>query len=45
MPTRWGKTFSVGETSAQMDPTLKDTLNTFIARMDHKGQRLQEFRD
>jgi len=42
MPTRSGKTFSVGETSAQIDTSLKDTLNTSIARMYQAG--LQEFR-
>jgi len=41
MPTRSGITFSVGETSAQMDPSLKDTLNALIARIDQMDRRLQ----
>jgi len=45
MPTRSGRTFSVRETSAPMDPSLKDKLNTLIARMDQMDQRLQEFKD
>ena len=45
MLTRSGRTFSVGETSAPMDPNLKDTLNTLIVWMDQMNQRLQEFRD
>ena len=28
MPTRSGRTFSVGETSVPMDPNLQDTVNT-----------------
>ena len=28
MPTRSGRTFSVGEISAPMDPSIHDTLNT-----------------
>jgi len=34
MPTRSERTFSVGETSSPMDPSLKDTLNILITRMD-----------
>ena len=28
-----------------MDPSLKDTLNALLARMDQMDQRLQEFKD
>jgi len=45
MSTKSGRTFPVGETSAPIDPNLKDTLNTLIARIDQMDQRLQEFRD
>jgi len=45
MPTRSGRTFSVGKTSTPMDPTLKNTLNTLIARMDQMDRHLQEFRE
>jgi len=33
MPTRSGRTFSVGETFTPMDPNLQDTLNTIIDKM------------
>ena len=45
MPSKSGRTFSVGETSASIEPTLKDTANTLIARMDQMDWRPQEFRD
>jgi len=35
MQTRSGRIFYIEETSAPIDPNLKDTLNTLIARMDH----------
>jgi len=34
MPTRSGRIFSEGETSASMDPNLQDTLNILIDRME-----------
>ena len=45
MPIRSGRTFSVGETFTPMDFSLKDILNTLIARMVQMNRRLQEFRD
>ena len=45
MPTRSGRTFSVGETSAPMDPSIHDTLNTLIDKIEKMGQQLQEVRD
>ena len=36
MPTRSGRTFSVRETSALMDLSLKYTLNTLLTKMDQK---------
>jgi len=45
MPTRSGRIFSAEELSAPMNPSLKDILNTLIARMDQMDQRLEEFRD
>ena len=44
MPTK-SDNFSVGETSASMDLSLKDTLNTLLAKMDQMDQRLQEYKD
>ena len=38
-PTRRGKIFSVGETSAPIDPNLQDTLHTLITRIDGMDQR------
>jgi len=40
MPIRSGKTFSVGKTSAPMDLSLKDILNTLLTKMDQMDQRL-----
>jgi len=45
MPIRSGRTFSVGETYAPMDPNLQDTLNTIIDKMKKMDQQLQEVRD
>jgi len=45
MPTRSGRTFSVGEIFSPMDPNFKNTLNTLIVRMDKIDRRLQEFKD
>jgi len=45
MPTRSGRIFSIGETSASMNPSLQNTLKTLIARMDQMDQQLLEFRD
>ena len=44
MPIRSGRTFSVGETYAPMDPNLQDTLNTIIDKMKKMNQQLQEVR-
>ena len=44
MPIR-SENFLVGETSALVDSSFKDTLNTLIARMNQMDQRLQEFKD
>ena len=43
MPTS-GRTFSVGETSAPMDPNIQDTLNTLIDKIEKMDQQLQEVR-
>ena len=45
MPTRSGKTFSVGETSAPMDPNIQDTLNTLIDKIEKIDQQLQKVRN
>jgi len=45
MPTRSGRTFYVGETSAQLDPNIHDTLNTLIDKIEKIDQQLQEIRD
>jgi len=45
MPTRSGRTFSVGESSASMDPSIQDTLNTLIDKIEKMEQQLQEVRD
>ena len=45
MPTRSGKTFSVGETSAPMDSSIHDTLNTLIDKIEKVDQQLQEVRE
>ena len=45
MPTRSGRTFSVGETSAPMDPNIHDTLNTILNKIEKMDQQLQEVRD
>jgi len=45
MPTRSGKTFSVGETSAPMDSIIHDTLNILIDKIEKMDQQLQEVRD
>ena len=42
MPTRSGRTFSVGETFSPMDLSFKDTRNILIARIDQMDQRLRE---
>ena len=43
MPIRSGITFFVGETSAPMDPSLQNTLNTIIDKME-KMDQLQKVR-
>ena len=45
MPTRSGRTFSVGETSAPIDPNIQDTLNTLIDKIEKMDQQLQKVRD
>ena len=45
MPGRSGRTFSIGETSAPMDPNLQDTLKTIIDKMEKMDQQLREVRD
>ena len=45
MHTRSGRTFSVGETSAPMDPNIQDTLNTHIDKIEKMDRQLQEVRD
>jgi len=45
MPTRSGRTFSVGETSAPMNPSIHDILNTLIDKIEKMDQQLQEVRD
>jgi len=45
MPSRSGTTFSVGETSAPMDPNIQDTLNTIIDKIKKMDKQLQEIKD
>jgi len=45
MPTRSGRTFFVGEISTPMDPSIQDTLNTLIDKIEKMGQQLQEVKD
>jgi len=45
MPTRSGRTFSVGETSVPMDHNIQDTLNTLIDKIEKIDQQLQEVRE
>jgi len=45
MPTRSDRTFSVGETSAPMDPNIQDTLNTLIYKIEKMNRQLKEVRD
>jgi len=45
MPIRSGRTFSVGEISAPMDPNILDTLNTLIDKIGKMNQLQQEVRD
>ena len=45
MPPRSDRTFSIGETSAPMDPSIHDTLNTLIDKIEKMDQQLQEVRD
>jgi len=45
MPSISDKIFSVGEIYAPIDLSHKDTLNTFLAKMDQMDQRLQEYKD
>ena len=45
MPTRSGRTFSVEETSAPMDPRIRDTLNTILSKIENMDRQLQEVRD
>jgi len=44
MPTRSGRTYSVGETLAPVDPNIQDTLNTLIDKIEKMDQQLQEVR-
>ena len=45
MPTRSGRTFSVGETSTPMDPSIHDTFNIILNKIEKMDQQLQEVRD
>jgi len=45
MPTRSGRTFSVGETSAPMDLNIHDTLNTILNKIKIIDRQLQDVRD
>ena len=45
MPIRSGRIFSVGETSAPMDPSIHDTLNTILNKIEKIDRQLQEVRD
>jgi len=45
MPTRSGRTFSIGDTAAPMDPNIHETLNTLIDKIEKMDQQLQEVRD
>ena len=45
MTTEVVKKFFIGETFAPIDLSLKDTLNTLLAKKDQLDQRLQEYRD
>jgi len=45
MSAKSDRTFSVGETSAPMDLSIHDTLNTLIDMMEKMNQQLQEVRD
>jgi len=45
MPTRSGRTFSVGETSTPMNPSIQNTLNTLIDKIEKMDQQVQEVRD
>ena len=45
MPTRSGRTFSIGETSAPMDPSIHDTLNTILQKIESMDRQLQEVKD
>jgi len=42
MPTRSGRTFSVGETSAPMNPIIHDTLNIILNKIEKMNRHLQE---
>ena len=45
MPIKSGRTFSVWETSAPMDPSIHDTLNTILNKKEKMDRQLQEVRD
>ena len=45
MPTKSGRTFSVEETSALMNPSIHDTLNTILKKIKNMDRQLQEVRD
>ena len=45
MPTRSGRTFSVRETSTPMDPSIHDTLNTILNKIENIDKQLQKVRD
>ena len=45
MPTRSGRTFSVGEISTPMDTSIHEALNTLIDKIEKMDQQLQEVKD
>jgi len=40
MPSRSVRTFSIGETSAPMNPNIQDILNTIIDKIEKMDQQL-----
>ena len=45
MPIRSGRTFSVGETLAPVDPSIHVTLNILIDKIEKMDRQLQEVSD
>jgi len=45
MPIRSGRTFSVGESSIPIDPSIHDILNTLIDKIEKMDQQLLEVTD